>query len=441
MNTDGSFVIAWAADQQDDSNFGVDESGTGIFVQRYSSRGTPSGNQFRANTTTTNNQDNPVVAITNNGNFVVVWESSGQDTSGKGVFGQRYDVNGNPIGIEFQINSYVKRDQHNPAIAADSAGNFVVAWESENQDGSGSGIYARRYAADGNPQGQAFRVNSNTQGDQLSPSVSMDNQGNFTIAWASDDRGDDGDGDGYGVFAQQYTRSGSKIGNQFQVNRSTESDQDNPAIGVQPNGNFMIAWETEYSDDDSDDDDNGSGDGNGEGIFAQRYRISGSDEPNEIRGDGGDNKLRGTDGNDKIFGLNGDDTLLGQGGNDLLKGVKGDDILQGGKGNDTLRGEAGRDELRGQAGSDILYGGGGRDTLIGGAGTDVFAIGTSVGLEEINDFTDGVDRFKLLDNLQFGNLTLSQQGSNVLIQVNTTSIALVENTNIANLTAIDFAPL
>ena len=45
---------------------------------------------------------------------------------------------------------------------------------SSGQDGSGSGIYAQRYDAQGVPQGGEFRVNSTTSGDQRYSSVAMD---------------------------------------------------------------------------------------------------------------------------------------------------------------------------------------------------------------------------------------------------------------------------
>ena len=39
-------------------------------------------------------------------------------------------------------------------------GDFVIAWMSYLQDGSGHGVYAQRYNASGVPQGPEFRVNT-----------------------------------------------------------------------------------------------------------------------------------------------------------------------------------------------------------------------------------------------------------------------------------------
>ena len=44
--------------------------------------------------------------------------------------------------LEFQVNTYTDNGQIYPSVAALSGGGFVVIWESDGQDGSGSGIYA-----------------------------------------------------------------------------------------------------------------------------------------------------------------------------------------------------------------------------------------------------------------------------------------------------------
>src|SRR4051794_35136443 len=55
-----------------------------------------------------------------------------------------------PAGPEFQVNAYEPGNQIYPAVASDNDGNFVVAWESEDQDSPGGyGIYAQRYNAAG----------------------------------------------------------------------------------------------------------------------------------------------------------------------------------------------------------------------------------------------------------------------------------------------------
>lgn len=64
-----------------------------------------------------------------------------------------------PLGPEFQVNTYTPNAQDRPAICRDAAGNFVVVWESDNdQDGDQSGIFAQRYNSIGQALGAEFQV-------------------------------------------------------------------------------------------------------------------------------------------------------------------------------------------------------------------------------------------------------------------------------------------
>ena len=129
----------------------------------------------------------------------MAWESP-QDGSGLGIFGQRYKNDGTKNGGEFQVNTYTTNDQRNPSVAIDGNGNFVVVWDSLGQDGSLQGIYAQRYNSDGTTRGAEFRVNTYTTSTQSSPSVAMDGTGAFVVVWQSFGQ----DGDEYGVFGQRF---------------------------------------------------------------------------------------------------------------------------------------------------------------------------------------------------------------------------------------------
>src|SRR5262245_65799571 len=100
----------------------------------------PIGSEFQVNTYTTSSQTFASVAADADGNFVVVWHSFGQDGSGRGVFGQRFDSDGVPQGKEFQVNSYATGSQETPAVAADASGHFVVVWQGDGSGGCGGGV-------------------------------------------------------------------------------------------------------------------------------------------------------------------------------------------------------------------------------------------------------------------------------------------------------------
>ena len=116
----------------------------------------PFGFEFRLNTYTTGTQRFGSIAGSMNYLFVVTWESAGQDGSQYGVFGQRYNGwSGGPEGSEFRVNTYTTSDQSLPQAAADQGGNFVVVWQSNGQDGDGPGVFGQRYAGDGPPMAES----------------------------------------------------------------------------------------------------------------------------------------------------------------------------------------------------------------------------------------------------------------------------------------------
>ncbi|MEH2174168.1 beta strand repeat-containing protein [Nostoc sp.] len=252
IDATGDFVISWQSQ---------DASGSGIYAQRYNSSGTAIGGEFQVNASTNNKRINPTVAMDGAGDFVISWQSDGQDGSGYGIYAQRYNSAGVAVGGEFQVNTYTSGYQNNPTIAMDAAGDFVISWQSYYQDGGdGYGIYAQRYNSSGAVGGE-FQVNTYTTSSQSNPTVAMDAAGDFVISWQSDGQ----DGSSSGIYAQRYSSAGVAQGNEFQVNFNTNGNQSNPTVAIDATGNFVISW---TSNDDGQD-------GSSSGIYAQRYNSAG----------------------------------------------------------------------------------------------------------------------------------------------------------------------
>lgn len=263
MSGGGDFLIAWTSAFQDDGTQG------GVYGQEYNASGVAQSTEFRINGYTTSLQDSVAIAADAQGHFVTTWRSVGEDTAGDGVFAQLYAEPlppSWPIGIDTQIHTNTPGAQTNASIASDASGDLVVVWQSYYEDGDGFGIFAQRYDAAGDPQGRAFRVNTNTAGDQINPVVSMDGGGGFVIAWESSD------GDGEGIFFQRYDSSGIAIGTETQANTTTPGNQSRPDIASSDAGAFVITWQAD-----------GDLDGDGSGIFAQAYNNVGGAVGSEIQ--------------------------------------------------------------------------------------------------------------------------------------------------------------
>ncbi len=239
MDPEGNFIVA--GDNSDGSYYG-------IYAGRYNNAGILLGSLFPVSTYTTNRQAYAATAMDSNGNFVICWQSRDQDGSGDGVFARRYDSSGVPQGDEFMVNEFTTDHQRYPAIAMDDDGDFVITWQSFGQDGDNFGIYAKRYNGEGVPQGGEFQVNTITASVQDEPAIANSVNGDFVIAWQSLDQ----DGSENGVYARAFNNLGIPDGNEFQVNTSTTHNQILPSIAVITNGNFVISWTSNQTGVDSD---------------------------------------------------------------------------------------------------------------------------------------------------------------------------------------------
>jgi hypothetical protein len=227
----GDFVVVWESYYQDGDDFGV-------FGQRFASDGTPKGTEFQVNTYAYGYQGFPAIASAPDGAFLVVWMSDEQDGSDFGVFGQRYDTNGDPAGAEFLVNTYANDYQGGPSAAADGTGRFVVVWSSFNQDGDGLGIFGQTLNSTGGITGPEFQVNTYTQNDQFAPAVAADARGDFVVAWQSNYQ----DVSYSSVFAQRFSSSGARLGNEFRAHAESDDARSSPSLAADPNGSFVIVW-------------------------------------------------------------------------------------------------------------------------------------------------------------------------------------------------------
>ncbi len=267
LDADGDFVVVWVSLDPD-----VVPASNSIQGQRFASDGTALGGEFRVNTYNTGLQRFPEVALDADGDFVVVWHSPGSggtDSSFSSIQGQRYAADGTASGGEFQVNTYTTNNQFTAAVGLDADGDFVVSWISRDSGGTDASSYSvqgQRYAADGTALGDQFQVNTYTTGGQYRSSVALDADGDFLIVW--DGFGSGGtDTSSLSVHGQRYASDGSMVGEEFQVNSYTTSLQTLPTVGVDADGDFIVAWYSYGS---------GGTDSSSNSIQARRYTSDGS---------------------------------------------------------------------------------------------------------------------------------------------------------------------
>jgi len=258
-------------------------------------QGFPLGDQFQVNTYIDNIQEWPAVASDDDGNFVVVWLND--NVTPPWVAGQLFLADGTKIGPEFQVSTLVGADIDEPAVAMTGDGRFVVVWEDNGGlDGSGASVRGQRFAADGTMIGTEMQVNTYTTGFQGSPAVDILDNGSFMVVWhgqgyhatsgihgqafawagtslwgeigindhiptggcsypnvgiaddtdfviSSDAYGSPGnDQSGQSVQARCFSWTGTALALQFQVNTTISGDQSYSKIAVSPDGSFLVVY-------------------------------------------------------------------------------------------------------------------------------------------------------------------------------------------------------
>ncbi|MCX4241976.1 hypothetical protein [Paraliomyxa miuraensis] len=230
LEPDGEFVACW-------------EHRIAVFAdiacRRFGGLGTPISPQLIVNAQVVSEQNLPVVEAAITGNFVVAWQSSAsQDGQGVGVFMRRFNAAGIPLSAtDEQVNQFFALDQQGAAIGMNSSGEFVIAWTSDGQDGSGTGVYARAYNSVGAPMGGEFQVNTTTLGAQNNPAVALNPDGDFIVVWQTAD-----DGVLTGVFGQRYDQNAAPSNSEFLVNPTIFGLQEDPDVAIRGMDEIVAVW-------------------------------------------------------------------------------------------------------------------------------------------------------------------------------------------------------
>jgi len=197
--------------------------------------------QMLVNAVTRDDQEFASVAIHNSG-YVIVWASDDQDGSDWAIMGQRFDPGGQKVGSEFRVNGHTRSAQRYPSVSAATDGRFVVSWQSLNQDGSGWGVFARLFNADGTPLSNDIRVNQTTSGTQQKPALTLLADGGFAIAWEGKGKTDASREDSYGVFVRKFNANGTPATSELRVNNQGRHHQEDPDVAALPNGGYVVVW-------------------------------------------------------------------------------------------------------------------------------------------------------------------------------------------------------
>lgn len=235
MNANGNFVISW-------TNFADSSGKPAVYVKRFTSTGQPLGPQVRISSSTYGPQYNMGVGIDANGGFAATWYHWAWGTNVLDTWSRRYNAAGLPVTGQTRANSYTPDVQVGSDIAMADDGSYVVVWESYGQDGDQWGVFGQRFNALGGRVGTEFQVNTLTAGSQQLAKVAMTGSGKFVVVFLNDNRIND-PAMILTIFAREYGADGQALAVEFPVSDPSIGKAYWSHVGIDNNDNYFVGWQ------------------------------------------------------------------------------------------------------------------------------------------------------------------------------------------------------
>jgi cysteine-rich repeat protein len=223
-------------------------NGDAIRARFFDPQGQPLGEDVRVETDTARTQTTPGVAVSTGGIVLVVWADNrlvAPDVAGYAVRGRRFLADGTPLDeADFVVNLGTSGDQQQPAVAATPDGGFLIAWRDTGRrapDTSSGAIRARRLGADGALSATEVLVNSTTAGDQSEPALAVAPDGRWAVAFTDGSLGD-GDAGGTQVRLRFFGADDLPTGPDVRVNDRTDGDQRQAKVSFAPDGTLLVVF-------------------------------------------------------------------------------------------------------------------------------------------------------------------------------------------------------
>jgi hypothetical protein len=245
----GNFVVVWGTTTRGEYTYGYGyQYDANVLSRRFDAGTTAQGGEVTVATSGTAQLLNPTTTMDSDGDFVVVWQSSfgSYYSYGIDVIGQRYDQNGGAVGSEFPVDTGGGL-QRNPNVAMSPGGEFAVVWEGVFNQLNDFDAFVQRYDSSGVAQGLNSSVSSdlgNLNGLRDNPAIGMDAAGNFVVVWHKQDYGNYTEKT---ILGRRFGSDGMAVADEFEVGTATTtfSSQFTNALEVASDsaGNFIVVWE------------------------------------------------------------------------------------------------------------------------------------------------------------------------------------------------------
>ncbi|MDP7061384.1 MAG: hypothetical protein QF489_00430 [Planctomycetota bacterium] len=194
--------------------------------------------QLQGNVFTSSSQGDSSLAMASDGRTALVWNSKRQEGGTFGVYARIFDDQGQPLSAEIHVNEFLPQAQWQAAAAFAADASLWIAWESFGQDGSGAGLVARRFDANGNPFGGELAINQQRDGEQTQVVLAAGPQQQMLAVWASRFDTDAGNTTA-GLRARLLSPDGAE---HQEILLSDAIGDRRPAVCSLADGKFFLTW-------------------------------------------------------------------------------------------------------------------------------------------------------------------------------------------------------
>ncbi|MEE9443105.1 MAG: dockerin type I repeat-containing protein [candidate division Zixibacteria bacterium] len=241
--SDNSLALTWRSSSGSSAagdvvTQGFERDGTGLFDLR------------RVHDDVGAAQNFPVTAFDSSGGFIVLWIDSRESYSGD-VWGQRYDADGNPMGVNFKINDDAPGVGGCSQLEVSSNGldRAVAIWVRNTTAGGRSVVFQVLDGVDFNPTGPNVTVLTHiTSFRYYWPDVAVALDRSMVLTWRQQET------DSYvtGTYIAAYSADIENVSGIFNINEAAGQEigmgldgllfDYAPRIAMRPDGGFAIAW-------------------------------------------------------------------------------------------------------------------------------------------------------------------------------------------------------
>ncbi len=202
-DSNGAMLVAWR-----DSSAG----GRRIMLQGFDWLGHRAGPVVQSASQLYQDALNPSLAVNMDGHAVLCWQELIGDVDR--IVYRRFNIDASPVGTVLPLARVISGTS--PSVAIDSLGNIALVWVRHGEE-TGDDIYANLFEHS-DSSGVAnmdtlvygwigdMRINETEDGDQDSPSVTMDHKSRTLVAWR------DLRPDSMGIFCRAFSERGTPLG-------------------------------------------------------------------------------------------------------------------------------------------------------------------------------------------------------------------------------------